>query len=254
MQPNAQKGPVSIRPERPAARLRLFCFPYAGGAASIYRRWSQSLPTDIEVAAVQLPGREWRIQEPLQDSMEVLAADALNAMRPYMNKPYALLGTSMGGTLIFELARLIRANGLPEPVCLVPCACGAPHLPEPKPLHQLSDAELLAEITDYGVMSEEVKQHPELTEMFLPLIRNDCIAHETYDYKDETPFSFPLWVYAGLYDDTIERDRLNAWKIHSTADCQVHMVEAGHLFVDTPPDLFLTSLSRRLLGALERSS
>ncbi len=248
-----QKRRVSIRPERPAARLRLFCFPYAGGGASLYRNWSESVPADIEIAAVQLPGREWRIHDALVDSMKMLAADALNSIKPYLDKPFALLGTSMGGTLIFELARQLRAQGLPEPICLVPCACGAPHLPEPKPLHDLPDEELLAEIRAYGVMSDELQQHPELEQLFLPLIRHDCTAHETYQCVDDAPFDYPVWVYAGVYDDTIDRNRLDTWSVHTTSESHVHMVEGGHLFVDEMPDLFVNSLSRRLLSSLERS-
>jgi medium-chain acyl-[acyl-carrier-protein] hydrolase len=209
------------------------------------------MPASIEVAAVQLPGREWRIQEPLIGSMSALVDDALEGIIPFLDKPYALLGTSMGGTLIFELARRLRAQGLREPLCLVPCACGAPHIPEPKLLYQLPDEELLAEIRQYGVMSEEVQRHPELEQMFLPVIREDCTAHETYVCNDDDKFSYPIWVYGGLYDDTIDKPRLNGWSVHTTAACQVHMVDGGHLFVDAMPDLFLSSLSRRLLSTLE---
>jgi medium-chain acyl-[acyl-carrier-protein] hydrolase len=50
-------GPVRIRARRPAARLRLFCFPYAGSGAAIYRDWPAGFPPSIEVCAVELPGR-----------------------------------------------------------------------------------------------------------------------------------------------------------------------------------------------------
>ena len=248
---DANQRRVSIRLPNPTARLRLFCLPYAGGGASIYRQWSQRFPADIEIAAVQLPGREWRIQEPLISDMEELAGDTLDSIRPYLDKPFALLGTSMGGTLIFELTHRIKALGLPMPVGLFPCACGAPHIPEPKPLHHLPDAELLAEIRDYGVMSEEVQQHPELEELFLPVIRNDCIAHETYVSPEPLPFDIPIWVYGGLYDETIEKSRLAGWAIHTSAASQVHMVDGGHLFVDNPPDLFIQSIVRRLNQSLD---
>ncbi|MEC9374969.1 MAG: thioesterase domain-containing protein [Pseudomonadota bacterium] len=242
---------VSIQLERPMSQIRLFCFPYAGGGSSIYRNWSNSVPDSIEIAAVQLPGREWRIEEPLMSSINALANDALEGISSYLDKPFALLGTSMGGTLIFELARRLREEGLPEPLCLVPCACGAPHLPEPEPLHKMSDKNLLAEIREYGAMPEEIQQHPELEEMLLPLIREDCKAHETYVCDHNIPFDYPIWVYGGLYDKTFERTRLDAWSEHTNAKCQTHMVDGGHLFVDSMPDLFLGSLCRKLLSTLE---
>src|SRR2546421_12668903 len=47
-----------------SARLRLFCLPYAGGGASIFRSWPEGLPESVEVCAIQLPGREARLGEP----------------------------------------------------------------------------------------------------------------------------------------------------------------------------------------------
>ena len=242
----AARSPVIIRSPNPAAKLRLFCFPYAGAGAGAYREWSDLLPKDIEIAAVQLPGREWRIHEQPQTDMQALAADALESIRPYLDKPFALLGISMGGTLIFELSRLLRAAGGPLPTCLIPMAIGAPHLPEEKLFHKLPDAELIAEVGEFGVLSEEVTTHPELVEMLLPILRADCTAHETYSYKDEPPFSFPIWIYAGFGDELLTRERLDAWSMHTTSTCRVHMLQGGHLFVDAMPELLLQSLARRL--------
>jgi len=245
------RSPVSIRVPNPAARLRLFCFPYAGAGAGAYRDWSGMLPRDIEVAAVQLPGREWRIKEKPLDDMRLLVADALTAIRPLLDKPFALLGTSMGGTLIFELARALRAAGDPLPVCLMPLAIGAPHLPETKLFHNLPDAELLAEIGDFGVLSDEITSHPELLEMLLPILRADCTAHETYQYRDAAPFDFPIWVYGGFGDELVTKERLDAWATHTTGACRVHMLPGGHLFVDDMPDMLLQSMARRLYESLD---
>jgi medium-chain acyl-[acyl-carrier-protein] hydrolase len=247
---SATRSPVSIRSPNPAARMRLFCFPYAGAGAGAYRDWHSLLPKDIEVAAVQLPGREWRIQEQPLTDMRLLAADAMAGMRAYLDKPFALLGTSMGGTLIFELARQMRAAGEPLPTCLIPLAIGAPHMPEEKLFHNLPDAELLAEISDFGVLSGEVAEHPEILELLLPVLRADCTAHETYQYQGADPFDFPIWVYGGYGDELLSRERLDGWAMHTTGPCRVHMVQGGHLFVDKMPDLLLQSLARRLYESL----
>ncbi|MGV8475897.1 thioesterase domain-containing protein, partial [Pseudomonas aeruginosa] len=39
-----------VRPFRltPMPRLRLACFPHAGGSASFFRSWSERLPPDID--------------------------------------------------------------------------------------------------------------------------------------------------------------------------------------------------------------
>ena len=63
------------------ATLRLFCLPYAGGGASIYRLWGPALPSWIEVCPVQLPGREDRYREPAFTSLIGLAHDTHAAAR-----------------------------------------------------------------------------------------------------------------------------------------------------------------------------
>jgi len=246
----SERSRVSIRQPNPAARIRLFCFPYAGGGNATYRDWPKRLPADIEVAAVQLPGREWRIQEDPINDLKVMASDALEGIRPYLDKPFALLGTSMGGTLIFELARQLRAADLPAPACLLPFAVGAPHTPETKLFHNLPDGELVAEIRDFGVMADAIANNSEVLDIMLPILRADCTAHETYECGPQPPFDFPIWVYGGLGDDTVERERLDAWEIHTNGECRVHMIMGGHLFVDDMPEQLMHSLARRLYQAV----
>ncbi|HKD74923.1 MAG TPA: thioesterase domain-containing protein, partial [Ktedonobacterales bacterium] len=59
----------------PQARVRLFCFPYAGGGASLFRAWPDELSRDIEVCAIQPPGRENRFREPRYTSLSSLVPD-----------------------------------------------------------------------------------------------------------------------------------------------------------------------------------
>ncbi len=99
-------------------RLRLFCFPYAGGGASIYRLWSSKLPNEVEACPIQLPGRENRIAEPLYTHIAPLVAELALVMRPYQDIPYMFFGHSLGALVAFELARYQRRNHLPEPTHL----------------------------------------------------------------------------------------------------------------------------------------
>src|SRR5882757_5626218 len=45
--------------------LRLFCFPWAGASAAVFRDWSRHLQPHVEVAAMELPGRGARCLEAL---------------------------------------------------------------------------------------------------------------------------------------------------------------------------------------------
>src|SRR5215467_15197573 len=90
---------------KPHALLRLFCFPYAGGGASLFRLWSDSLPPEIDMCPVHLPGREGRLKEPPFTSLTPLIQALAQALRPYMDIPFVFFGYSMGALISFELAR-----------------------------------------------------------------------------------------------------------------------------------------------------
>src|SRR4051812_38568638 len=89
----------------PAARLRLFCFPFAGGGASAFRLWSQGLPLTVDVCPVQPPGRETRFREPAYTRLPPLVTALADALRPHFDRPFAFFGHSMGAIVAFELAR-----------------------------------------------------------------------------------------------------------------------------------------------------
>src|ERR1700754_4806453 len=91
----------------PGASLRLFCFPYAGGSAAIYHAWQRHLPENVEVCAVELPGRGGRLKEKPFDRMAPLIDGLTDALLPFLDLPFAFFGHSMGSLLCFELARML---------------------------------------------------------------------------------------------------------------------------------------------------
>ena len=115
---------------RPQTGVRLFCFSYAGGGAALYRPWLDALSPDIELCAVQLPGRENRLREPPFASLTALVDALVPALRPHLDRPFAFFGHSMGALVAFELARALRSRGDEQPSHLMLSGRRAPHLPE----------------------------------------------------------------------------------------------------------------------------
>src|SRR5450631_3469513 len=111
---NAQSWLPSLR-TRSRGRLRLFCFPYAGGGASLFHAWSEHLPPEIEVCPIQLPGREARLSEQAFSQVDTLLAALVPILLPYLDKPYAFFGHSMGALISFELARMLQRDALARP-------------------------------------------------------------------------------------------------------------------------------------------
>ena len=229
------------------ATLRLFCFPYAGGSALVFNKWRDSLPPFVEVCPVQLPGRGNRLDATPFTDMDPLVEAACDALLPYFDMPFAFFGHSMGASISFELARLLRREGRRLPLHLYISGRRAPHIiDDDPPLHHLPDAELLDELRQLNGTPKEVLEHPELMQMMLPLLRADFSVAETYVCKTEPPLNIPMTVFGGLADKDIEREQLEAWREYTTAAFKLRMLEGDHFFLNTSQSMLLRLLSSEL--------
>ena len=229
---------VNWKPNRSAV-LRLFCFPYAGGGDSIFRFWQQSLSDTIEVCPVQLPGRGSRIAEPPCADMNQLVRCAAQALAPYLDKPFALFGHSMGALIVFELARHMRREGSAQPVHLFVSGRPSPQtISDPSDLDQL-DSELPE------MLQREIR-NPELRELVLPVLRADLALCKSYIYTPETPFLFPITAFGGLDDHGVARHSLAGWREHTTGPFVLRMLPGDHFFLDTYRLLLLEAISKEL--------
>jgi medium-chain acyl-[acyl-carrier-protein] hydrolase len=225
---------LRLRPDG-VTRLRLFCFPYAGGAAGVYRSWPDDLPSDVEVCAVRLPGREARLSERPFETAERLVAEAADALAPLLDAPFAFFGHSMGALVAFELARELRRRGGPEPVRLVVSGARAPHRPNPDPpVRHLPDREFLEEVrVRYDGIPGAVLAHQELLDLLTPCLRADFTLVETYSYSVEAPLACPISCFGGHGDVRVSPEDLDAWGAQTSATFSLRMFEGGHFFLQS---------------------
>ncbi|HEX2057828.1 MAG TPA: alpha/beta fold hydrolase [Actinomycetota bacterium] len=237
----------------PDPRVRLFCFPYGGGTAATYRTWGEVLPPDIEVQAIQLPGREWRLKEPPYKSVAPLVEELAVVLKEFFDSPFALFGHSLGALISFELARELRRRGLPQPEILFLSGHLAPHLPRPlPPIHGEPDEVFYAGLRRLEGTPEELLENEDLMALLLPVLRADFEMAETYEYVPEPPLDVPMTVFGGLGDELIDRPKLEPWVEHTTKDFKLRMVPGGHFFVDEAPDLILRAVFQDLLPVQRR--
>ncbi|MEU3456524.1 thioesterase domain-containing protein [Micromonospora sp. NPDC006766] len=215
---------------RPQAPVRLFCLPYAGGGASVFRRWQQGIGPDVEVLPVQLPGRENRIGEDARfDIADVAAAIASRA-----DRPYAIYGHSMGGRVGFEVVRELLRTGAPLPLRLYVGGARAPHVTAASlfdGLSKVDDDELLRRLGDGGGLPAELLEHPELVELLLPLLRADFGRVDSYRYVPGEPLPVPIVVFSGRHDRAVTREHSLAWAEHTAAGFTLHEIDGGHFFL-----------------------
>ena len=124
---------------------------------------------------VQLPGRENRLREAPFTSITPLVETLAEAIRPYLDRPFAIFGHSLGALTSFSWRGRYVAASISAPAQLFVSARWAPHLPDPEPLiYQLPDAEFIAMLRRrYNNIPDAVANDPELMAIFLPLLRAD---------------------------------------------------------------------------------
>lgn len=241
-------SPWIIRSQpNPQARLRLFCLPFAGGGASLFRTWWTELPTDVEICSVQLPGRENRLQEPSFTRLAPLLEHVAHVLQPYLHTPFALFGHSVGALISFELAHYLRAHDLPTPAHLFVSAHRAPHLPRPAaPIHRLPDSAFVEEVRRFNGTSEAVLHNAELMRLALPTLRADLAIAETYAYATKEPLDCPISAFGGRQDPTVRQHDIASWRTQTHRPFVLRMFPGNHFFLQESRTPLLRAISQDL--------
>ena len=233
----------------PRAMLRIFCFPYAGGSDLTFRTWPMELPAAVEICGVQLPGHGNRFREPLIDRMEPLVNAVTPMLIPYMDRPSAFFGHSMGALIAFEVARRLRRDCAPEPECLFVSGRPAPQVPDTeRRTYDLPEPEFLKELRRLNGTPREVLEHPELLQLTLPIIRADFGLCQNYRYVPDAPLAYPIFAFGGVDDPEVSLEQLRAWSDQTTASFSHRLLPGDHFFLISARAVLLKTLS----GVLEQ--
>ena len=231
----------------PHAKLRLFCFPYAGGSAAIFRPWVDELPVDIEICPIELAGRGRRINEDPFTQLFPLIQAIAPALLPYLDKPFAFFGHSMGGVISFELTRLLRRDFRLNPCHLFVSGRRAPQIPDPAPpIHALPDHLFIEELRHLNGTPNQVLAHQELMQMFLPILKADFAVIETYIYSPERRLNCPITTFGGLQDPKTPLKTLRAWQDQTHASFSLKMLPGDHFFLHSAQSQLLQTLAECL--------
>lgn len=229
-----------------AGRLRLYCFPYAGGNAVQYLPWQAGIGAPVDIRALQLPGRGTRLAEAPVQHWPALLRALSEEIRADAPERYAFFGHSLGALMAFETARYAIAQGLPAPQRLFVSGCAAPRQRGPKTgLHLLPDEPLVEQLKDYNGTPREVLAHADLVQLLLPVIRADFALSDSYAYVPGAEFAVPITVLAGRRDEFVGQRALG-WEAETSAGFEALWFDGGHFFVNECRQEVLEALGRRL--------
>jgi surfactin synthase thioesterase subunit len=227
-----EKSFFNARPKN-SAKIRMFCFPYAGGNGSTYLSWANALPSSVELFTVELPGRSYRFGEPAYSSMDNLIDDLMQVFPNLTDKPYILMGHSLGSRVAFELMHRCKQVGIKMPEHFIASGSPAPHIKEKqKELYKLPREEFIEELRKLNGTPKEILENYEMMTLSIPFIRADFELSETYTYTGFEKFDCPITVFYGDKDNEISLLDIEAWGGHFSHPAVIHSVPGDHFFIE----------------------
>jgi medium-chain acyl-[acyl-carrier-protein] hydrolase len=233
-------------------RLRLFCIPYAGAGAGIYRNWTPHLPPGVELLAIQLPARGARFGEPVVTALDELVRQIHAAIAPELSCPCVFFGHSIGALIAFELARSLQRTRSEQLQHLIISGRRAPHLPRLGPsIHDLPRPEFIALLQAYGGTPPQIMQDADLLTAVIPALRMDFGLSDRYRFRHEAKLRCNLTLLGGTSDSLVSTADLYPWSWHVDGTTSTHLLDAGHFFIHTRAndviDVVVTVLERVLI-------
>ncbi|MEU8119216.1 alpha/beta fold hydrolase [Spirillospora sp. NPDC049024] len=212
-------------------RLRLVCFPHAGGAAGFFRTWGARLPDGVELYGVQYPGRQDRVREPYAQGIDELTEPVAEVLESMGEVPLALFGHSMGAAVAHETARRLEsALGRPQ-AGLIVSGRPAPDRLRPSAVHLGGEPALLEDLRRLGGTSDEVLDDPAMRALILPTLAADYRLIETYRPSDTAPVRTPVCACVSDADPEVDPDEAAGWEYHTTGPFQLRVFPGDHFYL-----------------------
>jgi len=230
-------------PKRDNAIVRLICFPYGGSSGNVFRTWSKSLPETIEIVAFTLPGRGGRMDEKNVTDWMSLIDEVEKDFLNLTDKPYFLLGHSLGVCIAFNLIQRFQIKNKRLPQQFFVSACKPPHIPAfHSPIHYLPQNEFFNAISKMNGIPDIIQKDNDLMKMFEPVLRADFLLAETWLYSFSEKTTIPIKVFSGLSDEIAPSEKVQEWEKYTT-DFDHHSFQGDHFFLHSNEKALLKLLN-----------
>jgi medium-chain acyl-[acyl-carrier-protein] hydrolase len=235
-------------------KVKLICFPYAGGAPSLFNTWKKALDPNIQLTTIELAGRGSRISEEPYSSLNNLVSDITPQIIQLVTEddaPTILFGHSMGALIAYETAIMISKLKSPTTLSLCGVVLSAkkpPHLPVESIIHNLPDKEFKETILSMGGVPKEIEG---LLPLFLPMLRNDFKMVERYKIPEPRYLlTCPIYIFWGENDSLMNEREVVEWDQYTKDTVECIKFRGGHFFInDCSEEVYanLNSISQSLV-------
>jgi len=213
-----------------------------------FRNWQEHFP-EIEIWSVHLPGRESRMGDPPFTDMDSLMEVLVPLVADHADGPFSIFGHSMGAMVAFELTRRLEAVDTVRPDQLFVSGHGAPSSPaKASKSHLLPHDEFVERIRKFDGTPEEVFEHKELLEIFIPLLRADITLLENYQRDAHAQVDCPIVALGGRNDREVAVNTLDDWQAHTCAEFEKHVFDGGHFYWQSMPQPMLSVINAQMMA------
>lgn len=210
-------------------KLQLFCFPYAGGNAAIYKEWRTYLPESISLIPVEYPRDKINRFADLIDSLK-------NEVHSQIEGTFAFFGHSFGAIVAYELSQTLVKKYSLSPKSLFLSGC-----PSPDKVHStmttknLNDGELIKKIEELNGTPKQLLQQKDFVSFFLPQLRRDFEFLDDYIPSPmPTNYQIPLVLYGGKDDRHVSLKDMRGWSHKTQGSSEFFQFEGDHFFLHEP--------------------
>jgi acyl transferase domain-containing protein/surfactin synthase thioesterase subunit len=260
---------------RAAPRIRLFCFPFAGGGSVVYRSWARSIDPTVEVVAIEPPGRLGRITETPIADMKGFVEQLVPEMEELLDRPFAFFGHCLGALTMYETARrLIHRTKVGPDHLFVSGARPPDQITEQGPFEQrvMHDLLKLAEfrislpayaqpddvfaelIRHFNIQAtDQLLSNPELRQLILPVVRAEFQMATDYQFVREPPWEIPITCFAAKGDPYVSRHHALGWGRFTNLRLQLHIREGAHFAVVDDAAFIHDVINRELKSNLDQA-
>jgi medium-chain acyl-[acyl-carrier-protein] hydrolase len=221
---------------RKDAKMRIYCFPYAGGNAGVFNDWPENFGDSIEVVAIAFPGRWLRSEENSISCMWQLTKEISDAMEAEMGLDYMFFGHSMGGLLSYQVAQSLSEAGHMLPKHLFVSACEAPRKTYEKKkrvrVDELDEAGLLEHIQKLAGTPREFLQDELMKKRIFASMIPDLTAIDNWEYEESQPLPIDITAFAGKQDDFVNVDGVRDWAQCTTHGFNINLLTGGHFYIN----------------------
>ncbi|MCB4208799.1 thioesterase II family protein [Arthrobacter sp. UM1] len=216
--------------EGPRDGNRIVLFPFAGGNASSFFRFSELLAEEYDVWVVQYPGRLDRWDDTLPESVAALAREVVDAVDWSDSRPVSFFGHSMGAVVAFEATRMAELRGFGV-ASLVASASAPPQMAGERVARHLDDLASVRALEQLADLPSGALEGDATRDFLLKPLRADCRILSDYRPDDGVSVSANLLLAGGSADEDLEVSSLMGWSRLTRGTVTVKVFEGDHFYL-----------------------